>query len=569
MEQELEMYITETKEYGKPSDDAINHFINSTLASIIIDKPKRLDNKTIETNLNSKWLGIVKNEAVDDIRSTATLFSGGYNFYYYLSKQDIKDRQSLRIAIEQYTIPELPRINDSLRNILKQYNGVQIYQVSHVDGTYHYLVAQNNGDIKTYNENGTQLSNTIDIELLAHLKSISFKQEYLGTDINAFLNIPLNNMSEFDLYVRCNSIENLSTISNQHNIIDNVAHANMSDTSMISGDSLESDKAEQAERSYDSHNASTANIADDLTDNATKKVVDTFTNVLLHGDENGTLKKLADETYKIQKEHEEKEQWIYKPVEYTHEYNTKDIYSEKVLNDAMNNLADYHVTAIIGHTGDGKTQLAYLLAYSLTKEPINSDDEGNHEHICVCNASQVGRIYTATGEEKPYILNRFIKYIKDNNIKEDCVFICNEIQRVDIASLLGGLFDKFTDNGQSFIEEVPNLYLIFTGCIDSDFGIDDQSVQRLHRVNIGYISKNNTDRHNKIIKEYANYTSIEKTLELVEKINDTEEYPVISMRLFKRLLNKENIVNDVNEDTLSNDSKKAWDKLKVIYGINS
>lgn len=568
MEQELERYITETKEYGKPSDDAINHFINSTLASIIIDKPKRLDNKTIETNTNSKWLELVRNEDVD-IRSTAPLFSGGYDFYYYLSKQDIKDEQSLRIAIEQYTIPELPRINDSLRDILKQYNGVQIYQVSHVDGTYHYLVVQNNGDIKTYNENGKQLSSTNDIELLAHLKSISFKQRYLGTDINAFLNIPLNNVSELDLYVRCDSIENLSTITNQHNIIDNVAHANMADTSMVSGDSLESDKAKQAERSYEAHNSTTANIADDLTDEATKKVVDTFTNVLLHGDENGTLKKLADETYKIQKEHEEKEQWIYKPVEYKHKYNTKDLYSKKVLDDAKNNLHDHHVTAIIGHTGDGKTQLAYLLAHSLTEEQINSNDEGNHRRICVCNASQVGRIYTATGEEKPYILNRFIKYIKDNNIKEKCVFICNEIQRVDIASLLGGLFDKFTDNSKSFFKEVPNLYLIFTGCIDSDFGIDDQSVQRLHRVNIGYISKNNTDRHNKIIEEYANYTSIEKTLELVEKINDTEEYPVISMRLFKRLLNKDNIVNDVNEDTLSNDSKKAWDKLKVMYGINS
>ena len=566
MEQELEMYITETKEYGKPSDDAINHFINSTLASIIIDKPKRLENKTIETNINSKWLGLVKDGAVDDIRSTATLFSGGYDFYYYLSKQDIKDKQSLRIAIEQYTIPELPRINDSLRNILKQYNGVQIYQVSHVDGTYHYLVAQNNGDIKTYNENGTQLSNTIDIELLAHLKSISFKQEYLGTDINAFLNIPLNNVSEFDLYVRCDSIESLSTIINQHNIIDNVAHANMSDTSMISADSLESDKAE---KSYDSHNASTANIADGLTDNAIEKVVESFTDSIVNGDKKEILDAIEQKIFEKQQERREKEKWSYPVSVYTHEFESLDVYRNETLENADRHLTNSHRLLIIGSTGDGKTELAYYMAHKLTGENIGANRDSSYfNRICIGSARDARPIYTEKDSEYIGKLNRFIRHIKDNDITEPCVFICNEIQASDMGYILGeNLWEEFNNSGIS--EILPdNLYLIFTGCKDRDFGIDSQILQRIPSVEIGYISSNFEDKHEKMLKAFDGVNdNLIDILKLVEDINDTEGYPIISMRKFKDILTGKPFDLGINDESiLSSETIRALDKLREQYG---
>lgn len=562
MQQELEKYITETKEYGKPSDDAINHFINSTLASIIIDKPKRLDNKTIETNTNSKWLELVRNEAVNDIRLTAPLFSGGYDFYYYLSKQDIKDKQSLRIAIEQYTIPELPRINDSLRNILKQYNGVQIYQVSHVDGTYHYLVAQNNGDIKIYNENGTQLSNTIDIELVEHLKKISFKQKYLGTDINAFLNIPLNNISEFDLYMRCNSIENLSPITNQHNIIDNVAHANTSDTSMISGDSLEGDKAEQAERSYDSHSSTTSNIAEkakSLDDEGIQQVTDEFIKKILN-ERQDVIDEIESRIEKHRKETEEQEKWKYEPLTHDGESTTKDIYSSDVLAQAKEILDRTHRLLIMGNTGDGKTELAKLLAHEYTQETISNN--GEFVRTCITSARDADSL-VGEGLKRYGLLDRFCKYIRDNNITEPCVLICNEVQASDFGYLVGAdLWDEHWNRSEEPASCLPdNLYIILTGCTDRDFGIDTQITGRVESVEVKYVSKDNIEKHNKIIGAFGQ--EHEEKLRLAEEINDYEGYQVISFRNLLRLINGEKM-SIINRSMLSNSSQTKLEKMENL-----
>lgn len=563
MKEELKRFIDSEKEYGKPTNT--EYFIRSALADEIIKTPTALKSNDLEKYINKQWLNKVqRSETLSDL-----CFDGGYDFYNYLSEQDIKDRQSLRVAIEQYQVPSIPELNNSLQNTFQRYTGSEIYKVTQTDGTFKYLITTDDFRIVIIDEYGNKVSETTDTEMIDALNKMMFKQVYLGLDLNIFLNIPTNVISEFELYLKCKSIEELKTISNQHNIIDNVAHANRSDTSMVSADSLESDKSEQSERSYDSHNASTANIADDLTDKAIEKVVESFTDSIVNGDKKEILDAIEQKVFEKQQERREKERWSYPVSVYTHEFESLDVYRNETLEDADKHLTNSHRLLIIGSTGDGKTELAYYIANKLTGENIGANRDSSYfNRICIGSARDARPIYTEKTSEYIGKLNRFIKHIKDNDIVEPCVFICNEIQASDIGYILGeNLWEEFNNSGIS--EILPdNLYIIFTGCKDRDFGIDSQILQRIPSVEIGYISSVCEDKHEKILKAFDGVNdNLIDILKLVEDINDTEGYPIISMRKFKDILTGKPFDLGINDESiLSSETIRALDKLREQYG---
>lgn len=561
-------YITDTKEYGKPSDDSLDYFLNSDLAKSIIDNNKSFNGNKIEEVVNSEWLKLVKTEAIDDTSYIDCEFNGGYNFYRYLSTQTISSVDNLKQAILQYIIPEITEIPSELQSILKQYNGNNLYRVTQADGTHHYIITDKIGSIKVYDNKASELVNTTDNELISSLEKLSFTQQYLGTAVNAFINIPNNTISEISLYSLCSTLENPVKLSNQHNIIDNVAHANESDKALVSGDSLKSDdsvnaeSAESAESSYKSHDATTAMIADSLTDEGIEKVVDTFTNSILT-----SKTEVIDLIAKAIADKQKEALWKYNCTTYSNKFSTMDFYKQSTLNKAKAILDNTGRILILGCTGDGKTELAYFLAHTLTNEdigkPLSETDKGNYHRICVASGRD-GECFTA--ENNNYIgrLRKFIKHIKDNNITEPCVFIGNEIQAADMSYLLGdSLWENFNNSDRSTL--LPNnLYLIFTGCKDRDFGVDSQTTQRISTVEIDYLSEDNQEVHDKILNKLSN-SKVENILKLVEKINSREDYPVIPMRQFINIINDKNWNIAVDESMLSSTSKRDLEELRKYY----
>ena len=563
MQEELEKYIVNENEYGKPTN--LDFFLRSGLANEIIKTPTALSSKDLEKYTNRQWLNMVQRS--DDISDL--YFGGGYDFYYYLSEQDIKTKDDLRIVIERYKAPIIPALNNSLQNIFQRYTGSEIYKVPQADGTFKYLITTVDFKIVIFDEYGNYIKETTDNEMIDSLNKMTFKQVYLGTDINVFLNTSTNTISDVELYLKCKNIEELKPISNQHNIIDNVAHADVSDASMVSADSLESDKAEQAERSYDSYNASTANIADGLTDNAIEKVVESFTDSIVNGDKKEILDAIEQKIFEKQQERREKERWSYPVSIYNHDFESLDVYRNETLENADRHLINSHRLLIIGSTGDGKTELAYYIAHKLTGENIGANRDSSYfNRICIGSARDARPIYTEKDSEYIGKLNRFVKHIKDNDINEPCIFICNEIQASDMGYILGeNLWEEFNNSGISKI--LPdNLYLIFTGCKDRDFGIDSQILQRIPSVEIGYISSNFEDKHLKILKAFDEVNeNITDILRLVEDINDSEGYPIISMRKFKDILTGKSFDLGINDESiLSSETIRALDKLREQYG---
>lgn len=562
-------YITDTKEYGKPSDSSLDYFLESELTRSIINNSKKLNDKTVEQHINNEWLKLVRAEVIDDTSYTVCEFNGGYDFFRYLSEHEIHSVDDLRKVVLQYTIPKLPDISSALQQILKQFNGNNLYEVNQADETNHYIIADNFGNIKVYDKDGKKLVDTADLEFLNVLTKLSFTQQYLGININAFINIPSNNIAEFSLYNLCSILENPIKMENQHNIIDNVAHANESDMSLVSGDSLEADRstnAESAESSYKSHDAATALVADALTEDGIEKVVDAFTELILT-----SKTEVIDLIAKVTVERQRENLWKYDYTTYSGKFTTLDLYRQSDLDKSRAALKDTNRVLILGCTGDGKTELAYLLAEEITGQaigkPLSETDKGNYCRICVASARD-GECLTAENNNYVGKLERFKKYIKDNNITEPCVFIDNEIQASDFNYLIGdSLFENFNNSGRSTL--LPsNLYIIFTGCKDRDFGVDSQVTQRVSTVELSYISESNTEVHNKILNALhdKDVNKVENILKLVERVNTKEDYPVIPMRQFLNIINGKKWSIAIDESMLSLSSKRDLEELRKYYG---
>lgn len=100
MKNNIEKYIRQYKEYGKPSD--IDDFIKSDLGKEIITKASELNNKNLRKYIDRLW-GELRTDPKSGI--TDGDYKGGYDFYEYLSTQPIIDKKSLKVAIEKYQVP--------------------------------------------------------------------------------------------------------------------------------------------------------------------------------------------------------------------------------------------------------------------------------------------------------------------------------------------------------------------------------------------------------------------------------------------------------------------------------
>lgn len=313
--------------------------------------------------------------------------------------------------------------------------------------------------------------------------------------------------------------------------------------------------------------ADEAILADGLSDRGFNILLDKFIESL--GNENKSfLGDVANAIMQIQRL--EKHNYIYH--DYTGNYKSKDIYSLDVMTAAPNILQEKHRLLIIGCSGDGKTQLAYLLAKKFTGvnigEPVTTEPE-NYYRICVANAGDGFSLWEEDDTRSTIgKLRLFVEHMKKNNITEPCCFICNEIQASDLRYLISGsLFEDFNNSGiSSLLPE--NLYLIFTACKDRDFGVDSQVLERIPSVELDYITESDSVVQDKLVKAFANKGAerVAKIAEFAGKINTAEGYQVVSMRNLIAIINGNKPNSEPVKAELSADGREAFEELQGYYG---
>lgn len=321
-----------------------------------------------------------------------------------------------------------------------------------------------------------------------------------------------------------------------------------------------SNQAVVADSAFQTKNSLKSREADSLTDIGLEKAIQ---NIL--SDEN-RLRVIyeAVDTKKL----EDKRKYI--PVDYentTGKGMTLSIYPDELIEEAETKLNKSHRLMILGGTGSGKTRLSYLLAEKLTGEKIGPPAKGSGECCCYHNICEVGARAAdkLRNRDKTGALDKFIRHIEDGDKDQKYVFICNEIQATDLGYLIGNeLWENFSTPG--VYEGLPeNLFIIFTACENRDFFLDSQVKERVDNVTIGYISRDNDETEKKIIDAFKDkVANIDKIIDIIEKINDTEEYSVINIRTLMRILsdgefNTESIDVDIYEN-----NKKQINELKAL-----
>lgn len=321
-----------------------------------------------------------------------------------------------------------------------------------------------------------------------------------------------------------------------------------------------SNQAVVADSAFQTKNSLKSREADSLTDMGLEKAIQ---NIL--SDENR-----LEVIYKAveAKKLEDKQKYI--AIDYentTGKGMTLSIYPDELIEEAETKLNKSHRLMILGGTGSGKTRLSYLLAEKLTGEKIGPPAKGSGECCCYHNICEVGARAAdkLRNEDKTGALDKFIRHIEEGDKEQKYVFICNEIQATDLGYLIGNeLWENFSTPG--VYEGLPeNLFIIFTACENRDFFLDSQVKERVDNVTIGYISRDNEETKQKIIDAFKDkVANIDKIIDIIEKINDTEEYSVINIRTLMRILsdgefNTESIDVDIYEN-----NKKQINELKAL-----
>lgn len=321
-----------------------------------------------------------------------------------------------------------------------------------------------------------------------------------------------------------------------------------------------SNQAVVADSAFQTKNSLKSREADSLTDIGLEKAIQ---NIL---SDESRLRKIYEAV--DNKKLEDKRKYI--AIDYentTGKGVTLSIYPDELIEEAEAKLNKSHRLMILGGTGSGKTRLSYLLAEKLTGEKIGPPAKGSGECCCYHNICEVGARAAdkLRNEDKTGALDKFIRHIEDGDKDQKYVFICNEIQATDLGYLIGNeLWENFSTPG--VYEGLPeNLYIIFTACENRDFFLDSQVKERVDNVTIGYISRDNDKTEQKIIDAFKDkVANIDKIIDIIEKVNDTEEYSVINIRTLMRILsdgefNTESIDVDIYEN-----NKKQINELKAL-----
>lgn len=306
-------------------------------------------------------------------------------------------------------------------------------------------------------------------------------------------------------------------------------------------------------------------LADGLSDAGFNIIVDKFINSIIK-DNISIMDMIAEKV--LEKQYKDSHTYKYQQS-YDGVYKIKNIYSNEIIKRSIEILDKNRRLLIMGNTGDGKTSLAYLLAKEITGEdigePTNAKVDTNYYRICIAGAGDGNTLWEIDDREKNLgKLRLFVEHIQKEKITQPCVFICNEIQVSDLRYLIGNnLFEDFSNSKRSRI--LPdNLFLIFTGCTDSDFGIDEQITQRITPVEIKGLYANDNDIKIKLADAFPSDNG-GKIIDTVAEINSTEEYTVITMRKLIQMLRGEKPNLGIREDTLSNKSKKLLEELRGYY----
>ena len=96
-------YIDYTKEYGKPSDDAIDYFLQSPVAKEIILAPHYIGDDIVKKSADALWSSIIKRLSSDESCYVVPKYNGGFGFYKYLSEQEITE-ENFKEIIEAYKV---------------------------------------------------------------------------------------------------------------------------------------------------------------------------------------------------------------------------------------------------------------------------------------------------------------------------------------------------------------------------------------------------------------------------------------------------------------------------------
>ena len=329
--------------------------------------------------------------------------------------------------------------------------------------------------------------------------------------------------------------------------------------------------------------ADQSNLADELSEqginNTLDKIVDKFKD-----DNTGLMNMMASRVAAINEDNKS----IYK---YNHEnpdpkfFKAKNIYGnyslirggeqKDIAKDAFEQAKEILDTTgrivILGDSGSGKSELAYMLAEYYTGVPIAYETTGDYEHVSAGIID--GRTLWKQSGGKNYgelgaFVNHIIQANKNNpdNINKKYVFIRDEIQCSDIKLLLGNVWNSFNDVAGKSAILPENLLIVFTACRNRDFCIDEQVLRRIGGIELDYIRKENIKLSAKLLNNVdINKANIAReVLDLISKINTAENYQVLGVADFFSIVNYRKLASSVKINNLEY-GKSDFEKLGVYY----
>ena len=248
----------------------------------------------------------------------------------------------------------------------------------------------------------------------------------------------------------------------------------------------------------------------------------------------------------------------------------KDIYKD-AFEQAKEILDTTGRIVILGDSGSGKTELAYMLAEYYTGVPIAYETAGDYERVSA-GIIDGKTLWKQSGGKNYGELGAFVNHIiqenKNNpdNVNKKYVFIRDEIQCSDIKLLLGNVWNSFNNVAGKSAILPENLLIVFTACRNRDFCIDEQVLRRIGGIELDYIRKENIKLSAKLLNNVdVNKANIAgEVLELISNVNTAENFQVLSVADFFSIVNYRKLTSSVKVDNLEY-GKSDFEKLGGYY----
>ena len=292
------------------------------------------------------------------------------------------------------------------------------------------------------------------------------------------------------------------------------------------------------------------------------------------------LRKLEDRMEQLRMEYRQKnidKAYEYNPIPYSDNATALDLYPEGFLDTVRIRLKQTNRCLINDKAGIGKTYAIKYICEKLFNYNIevktSIKNRLEYKNVMFIEGNNCGELVGMP--DNPGQLVRFINYIDENNITDDCVLIIDEVH-VNKKMILSRIWNALATGlvGTEFeaynriVKWPPNLYLITTACLTHEYSpLDDQHVDRLSG-NRGVVElkqliseAGNTHYLEKIINvlgEHYNieHECIEKLVNSIVRINTMLGYVQISMRYLIESLNNRDC-NIILSNIYSEDRSKV------------